>query len=289
MSFKHPLGLRGCFFVVGPYEQSDWFLWYTICFFYGSSSNNAFSGERKSEMLKLFQERYSQLTQRFTICFFLGLLAGFSEVAGQAFPNPSWSKTAGSLTIFQPGDAVRIQVWELYSEGGNTELGRNLSRDYPINPAGYIIMPILGEVKVKGFTVYELMQDLQKKLSEYMRNPLVYVQPLIRLTLQGAFNRPGALRVPPSSSLWDVIAIAGGPRGDADLSKLSVERGGRVIIDDMLASFEKGYSIEDIGIESGDQIVAPTRSRINFYTLISIINLLTSIALLYLRLQYRYY
>lgn len=240
-------------------------------------------------MGRLINKRYHEFIQYVMIVFTLLVLMHSADGLGQGFNGPSWSKTAGSLTIFQPGDAVRIQVWELYSEGGNTELGRNLSRDYPINPAGYIIMPILGEVKVKGFTVYELMQDLQERLREYMRNPLVYVQPLIRLTLQGAFNRPGALRVPPSSSLWDVIAIAGGPRGDCDLSKLSVERGGRVIIDDMLASFEKGYSLEDIGIESGDQIVAPTRSRLNFYTLIGIINLMTSIALLYLRIQYHTY
>jgi len=240
-------------------------------------------------MFKWLDNRYHQLLQYVMLYTLVVLVLPVNVGYTQPYTSPSWSKTAGSLIIFQPGDAVRIQVWELYSEGGNTDLGRNLSQDYPINPGGYIIMPILGEVKVKGLTVYELMQDLQKKLSEYMRNPLVYVQPLIRLTLQGAFSRPGAFRVPPSSSLWDVIAIAGGPRGDCDLSKLTVERGGRVIIDDLLDSFERGYSLEDIGIESGDQILAPSRGSLNLYTLIGIINLLTSIALLYLRLQYNVY
>ncbi|NQT24439.1 polysaccharide biosynthesis/export family protein [candidate division KSB1 bacterium] len=240
-------------------------------------------------MFRFVNRHENHLIQHVTLSTFLLVFLFVSDVHSQALPSPSWSKTAGSLTIFQPGDAVRIQVWELYSEGGNSTLGRNMSQDYPISPGGYIIMPILGEVKVKGLTVYELMQDLQEKLREYMRNPLVYVQPLIRLTLQGAFNRPGALRVPPSSSLWDVIAIAGGPRGDCDLSKISIERGGRVIIKGLLNSFEQGYSLEDIGVESGDQIVAPTRSRLNLYTLIGIINLLTSVALLYLRLQYKTY
>lgn len=242
-------------------------------------------------MARLNIKQKCQILQYVRVVVFLYVYFLFNVIPAQSqpLPGPNWSKTAGSLTIFQPGDAVRIQVWELYSEGGNSTLGNNLSQDYPINPGGYIIMPLLGEIKVKGLTVYELMQDLQEKLKAYMRNPLVYVQPLIRLTFQGAFNRPGAFRVPPSSSLWDVVALAGGPRGDCDLSKLSVERGGKVVIESMLDSFERGYSLEDIGIESGDQILAPARGRVNIYTLLSIINLLTSLALLYLRLQYRTY
>ena len=200
----------------------------------------------------------------------------------QSLNKPQWSESAKSLTIFQPGDAVRIRVWELYQEE-NKNL--NLSGDYAINPDGFIVMPIIGEVKVEGLTVYELMQTLDTKFREYLKNPFIEVRPLIRITLQGAFNRPGAYLVDPSSSLWNVVALAGGPRGDCDLKRMWVERGGEVVIKSVLHSFEKGYSLEEIGIESGDQILAPARSRININFFVGVTNLFASIVLLYLRLK----
>ncbi len=194
-----------------------------------------------------------------------------------------WSKSAKSLTIFQPGDAVRIQVWELYQEQ-NTNI--DLNGDYPINQAGFIVLPLLGEVKVRGLTVYELMNALTEKLKQYLHNPYVAVHPLIRLTMQGAFNRPGSYRVDPSSSLWDLVAEAGGPAANCDLKRMVVERGGKIAIKDLLKSFEDGYSLEEVGIESGDQIIAHPRSTLDLMTLLGIVNLLASMFILYLRLRY---
>ncbi len=235
--------------------------------------------------MKHSQNIYKNMIVIYLNIFIMMFLLQTSSVLAQGDNEPLWRKSAGSLTIFQPGDAVRIQVWELNQQQTNV----NLNGDYPIGPEGTIIMPLVGELNVKGLTVYELIQTIQAKLKDYMTNPLVNVYPLIRLTLQGAFIRPGAYRVPPTSSLWDVIALAGGPRGDCDLQNLQVERGGKVILEKLLNSFEKGYSIEDIGIESGDQIMAPTRNRLSVGTIIGSINLIMTLILLYLRIRYRTY
>ncbi|MBN2102759.1 polysaccharide biosynthesis/export family protein [bacterium] len=193
-----------------------------------------------------------------------------------------WTKTAGSLTVFQPGDAIRIHVWELYEDD---QKNPNLSADYPIHQDGSIIIPLIGQIMVKGLTVHELQKLLEEKLKAYLRNPYVMIRPLIRVTMQGAFNRPGSYRVDPSHSLWDLVAAAGGPRADCDLRKIWVERGGQVVIDELLRSFEKGYSLEEVGIETGDQIIAPRRSGLNLNVIIGIVNLVASIVLLYLRLR----
>jgi polysaccharide export outer membrane protein len=208
------------------------------------------------------------------------LAGGLSAQTGGS--NGRWSNSAKSLTIFQPGDAVRIRVWQLYEEQNRNI---NLDNDYPINNAGFIIMPLIGEIKVRGLTVYELMVALTEKLKQYMQNPYVEVHPLIRLTMQGAFNRPGSYRVDPSSSLWDLVAEAGGPAANCNLKKMVVERGGKAVIKDLLKSFENGYSLEEVGIESGDQIIAFPRGIIDIGTLLVIINLFASMLLLYLRLR----
>jgi protein involved in polysaccharide export with SLBB domain len=210
----------------------------------------------------------------------LVLTGGLQAQTGGA--NARWSNSAKSLTIFQPGDAVRIRVWQLYEEQNRNI---NLDNDYPINNAGFIIMPLIGEIKVRGLTVYELMVALTEKLKQYMQNPYVEVHPLIRLTMQGAFNRPGSYRVDPSSSLWDLVAEAGGPSANCNLKKMVVERGGKAVIKDLLKSFENGYSLEEVGIESGDQIIAFPRGIIDIGTLLVIINLFASMLLLYLRLR----
>jgi len=222
-----------------------------------------------------------QIFQYVMLFLFLCNLMLYREGNGQA--NMQFrSKSAKSLTIFQPGDAVRIQIWELYEEARSNF---NLSGDYPIDPEGFIIMPLLGEIKVRGLTVYELAQTLQEKLKAYLRNPYVLVRPLIRLTMQGSFNRPGSYLVDPASSLWALVAQAGGPSSNCDLHGMTVERGGQVVLRKLLQGFEKGISLEEVGIESGDQIIAPARSVFDLSLMIGLINLLASVILLYLRLR----
>lgn len=201
---------------------------------------------------------------------------------GKTNNSYQWSKTAGSLTTFQPGDAVRIRVWELYED--NTR-NLNLSGDYPILQDGSIILPLIGRFTVKGLAVYEVQEQLEEKLRSYLKDPYIMVYPLIRVTMQGSFNRPGSYRVDPAQSLWDLVASAGGPRAECDLSKITVERGGKVVIKDLLSSFEKGYSLEEVGIETGDQIIVPSRKELQLGVIIGVINLVTSMVLLYLRLR----
>ncbi|MBW1811946.1 MAG: polysaccharide biosynthesis/export family protein, partial [Deltaproteobacteria bacterium] len=158
--------------------------------------------------------------------------------------------------------------------------------EYPINREGYIILPIVGDVKVQGLTEYELMQTLQEKLQLYLRNPFVYVRPLIRLTMQGFFNRPGSYRIDPTRSLWDLVQLAGGPARNSNLEKMRVERSGRTVFNELLVQFERGFSLEEIGIESGDQIIVPERGGLNLPLVIGIVNLAASVALLYLRIRF---
>jgi len=217
-----------------------------------------------------------------SICIFMSI----STASAQVERGSQWRNSARSLTIFQPGDAVRINIWELYK---GKRQNRDISGDYTIKPDGNIVMPLIGEIRIKGLTVYELEQTLIDKYTPHLNNPYVSVRPLIRLTLQGAFNRPGAYRVDPSSSLWDVVALAGGPTSNCNLEGLRAERGGKVVIKKLLESFEEGISLEEVGIESGDQIIAPRKNELNMAFLVGLINLMASVLLLYLRLKSKNY
>ncbi len=218
---------------------------------------------------------YFENTKVILLTIFL-IIFFFNRLSGQSMK---------SLTIFRPGDAIRVVVWEyLYEEKRNLDF----SGDYPINPEGYVALPLVGEIKIKALTIEEVTKLIQEKYSEYLRNPYVYIRPLIRVTMQGQFIKPGVYRIDPLKSLWDLVALAGGPKAGANLEGLRVERGGEVIIKGLLNAYEKGFSLEEIGIESGDQVIIAGRNVITLRFIVSIIHLCATLVLLYLRIQRGY-
>ena len=167
-----------------------------------------------------------------------------------------------SKNEFYPGDAVRITVIEIGRTTERTTL--NLSGDYKINGRGLIMLPLIGEVKVVGHDRVSLAKQLVELYSPYLKEPYITTMPLIRVTLMGTFNKPGSYRISPESSLWELIEMAEGPQADCDLNSLRVERAGKVVMKNLLQQFERGHSLEDIGIRSGDQIIAKGRSNFGF-------------------------
>lgn len=211
------------------------------------------------------------------------------------FSSTSWAQGSsnqlvrGKISTFNPGDAVRITIWQLWSGGDKNNLLANFNQDYPIDGDGYIWMPVIGKLKVTGLSTESLTEVLREKFNPYFKEPVIIVVPLIRVTMQGAFNKPGAYRIKPTSSLWELVELAGGPGEACDLNKMWVERGGKVVNKKLLASFEKGYSLEDIGIRSGDQIIAPTRTRGGLNRFLNYASFAMSTILLYLQIRHYYY
>ena len=145
-------------------------------------------------MACISRKLFLHIFQCVIIAVFVLHLTPVPDSSAQTENEYQWSESAGSLTIFQPGDAVRIQIWELFRQDPRD---LNLSNDYAINTEGFIIMPLIGEVKVVGLTSYELMQVIEEKYRAYLRDPYIYVRPLIRLTM------------PVMSWIWFVIWASG--------------------------------------------------------------------------------
>lgn len=163
-----------------------------------------------------------------------------------------------STNEFYPGDAVRISMIELDRSPDRKTI--DINGDYRINSLGHIMLPIIGSVKVVGYDRIGLSKHLVELFSPYLREPYISTTPLIRVTLMGAFNRPGSYRISAESSLWQLVEMADGPKENCDLNSIRVERGGKVVSKNLLSEFERGYSLQDIGIKSGDQIFSQSRS-----------------------------
>jgi len=214
-----------------------------------------------------------RLSFLFAQIFFVGLFLPI-VVCGQSL-----------LTSFKPGDAIRLQIWQPWRiTEGKAEI-LDLNGDYAVNSQGYTTLPLIGEIKVVGLNQRTLAVNLKDKYSPFIKDPYIMVTPLIRVTLQGSVNRPGAYLIPPTASLWEVVEMGNGPTQNAELKKMRSERGGRVVSKSLLRSFEKGYSLQEIGILSGDQIIIPGKNKFTYRDVLVLATFGLQVGLFYLRVS----
>jgi polysaccharide export outer membrane protein len=190
----------------------------------------------------------------------------------------------GRYLTFMKGDAIRLTIWQPWRLADGKAQISNLNGDYPIDSRGYTLLPLIGEVKVVGHNIKSLTTLLKEKYSPYIQDPYIVVTPLIRVTMQGAVNRPGAYLIPPSASLWELVDLAGGPSEKSNIRRMYVERSGRIANKNLLGSFEKGYSLQEIGINSGDQILVPSRNPFGWRDVLSLVSFGLSIAVVYFQI-----
>ena len=187
-------------------------------------------------------------------------------------------------TKLHVGDGVRIMVWQDISFDKQAQLDDlGLAGDYFIDVSGSILVPVLGEVKVAGYSANTVAQIIEEKLA--IKTIKVICMPLIRVTVLGEVQKPGSYLAQPNESLWEVISKTGGPSNDADMTKMRVERGGSVIIDHLLEGFEKAHSLSQLGIRSGDLIVLPKVSKVTMGDVLRYATFAMSVGVFYLQLS----
>ena len=108
-----------------------------------------------------------------------------------------------------PGDAVRIEIFELVSPG-QTELLERV-----IDQTGNIPIKQLGDVVAAGLTVEEFQREIEAKASRIIQNPLVSVSlergQGFQFTIYGAVQSTGVFALTrPDFRLTEAIALAGG-------------------------------------------------------------------------------
>jgi protein involved in polysaccharide export with SLBB domain len=152
---------------------------------------------------------------------------------------------------FIAGDALKITT---YPDTNTFPSGM-----YSIDGKGYADLPILGFVKVIDFTATQLEDTLKKAFVEQLRYPHLKVRPLLKVTLLGGFQRPGLYWIDPHASLWQTIQLGGVPTRSDGLKKLKWERSRTIVSADLVPQFQSGQSLYQMGLRSGDQLVALAR------------------------------
>jgi protein involved in polysaccharide export with SLBB domain len=175
--------------------------------------------------------------------------------------DPGFAQNQLLSQTFKKGDALQLTIWQPYRIEDSRTPSLDVNGEYTIDSRGVVFFPVIGEIRVVGHSTQSLADELKEKLSAYLQDPIIVVEPLIRVAMIGAFRRPGTYLVSAEASFWELVNLAGGPDDNANLKKLVIERGGKVVKKNILSGFERAYSLQEMGIMSGDQIFVPVKKE----------------------------
>lgn len=134
-------------------------------------------------------------------------LVGIGPAAGQTVAPPP---VPGGPYLLAPGDVLDIVVWR----------NRDLTLTVTVRPDGWISYPIAGEVLAVGLTPAMLQRRIEEALATVVQAPAVTVLVTriagFKVSILGRVRQPGRFDVLPSTTVLDVLAMAGGPNDYAN-------------------------------------------------------------------------
>lgn len=124
-------------------------------------------------------------------------------------------------------------------------------------------LPDLPDISLAGVLDSELQGYLKTQLAQYIRDPDVRAQALLRVSVSGDVGSPGFYSVRTDTPVSDVIMTAGGPSGTADMSKVVLRRGKDVVVkkDGIQEAFRSEMTMTDIGARPGDELYVPAKPQ----------------------------
>lgn len=140
-----------------------------------------------------------------------GVPAGEAASPGDLFAD----KDAPTYPL-GPGDKLQLTVYNV----------EDMDKTVIVDPKGNITFPVLGKMEVEGKTVTEFQRDLERRLSEYVREPQVGIQVLEYgsryVNVLGEVGAPGRIAIKSALRILDAVTQAGGfteKSGDVEVQR----------------------------------------------------------------------
>lgn len=214
-------------------------------------------------------ENKFQQVQRFQrLLAVLGVAAFAATASGQSSrtQSPKAQSTNAQISSgpLRTGDRILLFV-----EGEPT-----LTDTFTVRPGPEIELPSYGAIGLEGVRRDDLQENMTRKLSRFIKNPVVHARALVRVAVLGEVTRPGFYSVPTDAMFSDVINAAGGPTQNADMKKLHVDRVGVVMAQGppLQRALASGATLAQRDVESGDEIIVPhahdTESRVRIISMV---------------------
>lgn len=154
------------------------------------------------------------------------------------------AQAIGPDYVVSPGDALEVQVF------GEADL----SKTYPVGPAGSIVVPIVGQINVADLTLAQTQAVLTQKLRTILRFPRVTVglneiQSVRKIYVLGYVATQGPVALPFGATVLDALAAAGAV-DNSDLRRVQLTHPGKPPL-----------TLDLSGLRTGDVVPQPEKIR----------------------------
>lgn len=101
--------------------------------------------------------------------------------------------------------------WPVTGNGGSNGSSGSGVSGYLVDRDGFVILPLIGKMMVKGKTTAEVRDDIYKKAAEYYKDPVVNVRYAnFKITILGEVSHPSSYVMPNEKvTLLDALGVAG--------------------------------------------------------------------------------
>jgi len=164
-----------------------------------------------------------------------------------------------------PRDVLGITVW------GQADL----SRDYTVDPDGFVPFPLIGRVKAAGLTPTELAAQLTEALGkDYLVNPqvIVNVKEYLSQKVQvlGAAEKPGVYHLTGPTTLLEILSRAGGFASTAGKQVLLIRNhgasdGASAVLRLSLEKIQAGDPSENTRVQSQDIVIVSKAQAYSYF------------------------
>lgn len=182
--------------------------------------------------------------------------ATYDELPSARFVSPN--EGPGPDYIIGPLDTVNIFVWR----------NQEVSTSVTVRPDGRLSVPLIEDLPATGRTPTQLARDIEKRLSVYIRNPIVtvivsgFTGPFAQqVRIVGEAVQPQAIPYRANMTLLDLMISSGGLTDFADGNRSSlvrfengVQRQYTVRISDLIRD---GDTSANVAILPGDVVIIP--------------------------------
>lgn len=149
---------------------------------------------------------------------------GSAKVALSSYAGPVPIRDSDRPYILGPGDRVRLKVYD----------DQNLSGEYEVSSAGFVSIPLVGQVKASGLTTIQLEKALTARMKgRIAQDPKINIEvaAYAPFYIYGEVKKAGVYPFQPGLTVADAIATAGGLTYRADESTIYLQHAGAVTQD----------------------------------------------------------
>jgi protein involved in polysaccharide export with SLBB domain len=155
--------------------------------------------------------------------------------------------------LLGPGDILRVYIIR--------ETNETVSFNLTVSPTGYVLVPLVGNIKVLNVTLKDATNEISRQLIRFYPRSNIIVDLVnikrINVIITGEVGNPGTYKVSALSTLDDVIKTAGGLKSSASTRNIQIKRGDKVINVDYMRFLKYGDIDQNPYMEEGDFIYVP--------------------------------